>query len=490
MDIKVYLVGQNSLKNYEKVDIFESLKFKGNYKQIAFLPESKQVFVGTTFETENKFFDPFNKVDFFNLGAVLINSLAKTKITDLKLEFVDPELNFDNQKMSSLLLGMYQASWNFDKYLDPKKAKSKELSVSFSPEIQKLVSETDLLEVKILNDNLNLVRYLVDSTPEDINPQSIIDIVKQNLGDKSNVSLEIWDSKDLEKNKLNGVLFVGRASRYQPTMVQARLKPKGEVKNKIVLVGKGVTYDSGGLDIKSDGHMKTMKMDMAGSSTMFGVIKALAELGLENTEVYWISAFAENMVAGNSYKSDDVITSYSGQTIEINNTDAEGRLLLADCLALATTLDPDYIIDAATLTGACVVALSERYTGLMSNDQQLSDSLFRSFVEENEHATQVILPEIFRSEVHGDISDLINTSKLRRMVGHITAGLFLSHFVDQKLFRNPEMNIKTPKNYSWAHLDIAGSAMNNKQNSLECNGATAQSVRSLINWVRGVDSRK
>lgn len=487
---KIYLVTKDSLASFEKDNLFENLKFKGNYKQIAFLPESNQVFVGVSFESEAKFFDPFNKVDFFSLGASLVSSLAKTKITDLYLEFADPEIGLDQKKLSSFILGMHQASWNFDKFLDTKKAKTKELTIRLNPEFENLISPQKLQEIEIINTNLNLVRSLVDGIPEDINPQSIIKFIKHNLGDKSNLSLEIWDSSDLEKNKFNSVLFVGRASRYQPSLVHVTLKPRGEVKHKIVLVGKGVTYDSGGLDIKTDGHMKTMKMDMAGSATMFGVIKTLAEIGLEHTEVHWISAFAENMVAQNSYKSDDIITSYSGQTIEINNTDAEGRLLLADCLTLATTVDPDYIIDAATLTGACVVAVSERYTALMSNDQQLSDSLFASFVDQNEHAAQVILPEVLREEVHGNISDLINTSKIGRQAGHITASLFLSHFVDQKLFRNPDLKIETPKTYSWAHLDIAGSAMNNKKNNIEYNGATAQSVRSLVNWVRDIDTQK
>jgi leucyl aminopeptidase len=485
--IKINLVTKENLASFDKAELFESLKFKGNYKQIVFLPESKQIFVGVSLDSSNKVFDPFFKVDFFNLGAVITNSLAKTKITQIQLEHVDAATEFNSKNLQDLVLGMMQASWNFDTYLDTKKTKTKQLEISLNSSFDGLLDPNKIAEIEIFNTNLNLVRTLVESIPEDVNPESMMKLIQENLGNRSNLKLELWDAQKLQENKLNSVMFVGRASRYQPTLVHATLTPKGEIKHKICLVGKGVTYDSGGLDIKTEGHMKTMKTDMAGSATMFGIIKTLAEIGLENTEIHWISAFAENMVSGNSYKADDVITSYSGQTIEILNTDAEGRLLLADCLSLATTFNPDYIIDAATLTGACVVALSERYTALMSNDKQFSDNLFSHFVQTGEHAAQVILPQDLKEEVAGTISDLINTSKVGRQAGHITAGLFLGHFVDQKLFRNPDIKLENPKEFSWVHLDIAGSAFNNKKNSIEYNGATGQSLRSIVSWVRGVD---
>ncbi len=483
--VKIQLVTTNNLEIFDRKELFESLKFNAKYKQIAFLAESYQVFVGATFEVNSKTFDPFHKIDFFNLGAVLVNQLSKT--SHFELDFVDSELKLDARSLQDFLLGMHQASWNFDTYLDTKKAKTRKLEITLNPEYQKLLGDEKLAEINILNSNLNLVRNLVESTPEDVNPQSILKVIQENLGNKPNLNLEIWDAQKLTENNFNSVMSVGRASRYQPTLVQATLKPSGTINRKICLVGKGITYDSGGLDIKTEGHMKTMKSDMAGAATMFGVIKALCEIGLKHTQITWISAFAENMVAGNSYKSDDIITSYSGQTIEIFNTDAEGRLLLADCLALATTLDPDYIIDAATLTGACIMSISQRYTAMMSNDKNFSDDLYAHFISQNEHAVQVILPEDLRSAVEGKISDLINTSSLGRQAGHITAGLFLSHFVNQNLFRNPELKIEKPKEYSWIHLDIAGSAMNIQKNNLECDGATGQSLRSLVSWVKAGD---
>jgi leucyl aminopeptidase len=270
-------------------------------------------------------------------------------------------------------------------------------------------------------------------------------------------------------------------------MVHVIIKPKGEVKNKVCLVGKGVTYDSGGLDIKVGGFMKTMKVDMGGSATMFGVMKTLSDMDLQNTEVHWISAWVENMVDGASYKSDDVLTTYSGQTVEIWNTDAEGRLTLADALTLATLQDPDYIIDTATLTGAAVRSVSEHYTAMMGNDYRLISTLEATFIQEGEKTVHTPLPEVLRKEVKGKVGQFVNTSKIGPMAGHLTAGLFLSHFVDQRNFRNSKLNIKEPKAYAWAHLDIAGSVWNKNHNNLEVDGATGQSVRSLAAWILDLD---
>jgi len=206
----------------------------------------------------------------------------------------------------------------------------------------------------------------------------------------------------------------------------------------------------------------------------------------ETLEIHWLTAFCENSVNSDSYRSDDILTSFSGQTVEVWNTDAEGRLTLADVLSYATLLEPDFIVDAATLTGACVVANSCHFTGLMGNDENLNENLLASFVANCEPTVQNHFPEILRESVTGDLGDLVNTGKLQRQAGHITAGLFLSHFIDQNNWR-PQIlekhQIKNPKTYAWTHLDIAGTAFNKKQNALEANGATGQSVRSLVDWI-------
>jgi leucyl aminopeptidase len=201
-------------------------------------------------------------------------------------------------------------------------------------------------------------------------------------------------------------------------------------------------------------------------------------------EIHWLTAFCENKIDGNGYVPDDIITSYSGQTVEIQNTDAEGRLTLMDMLSFATVeIDPDYIIDMATLTGACVMANGHTYTGMMSNDKILSESLMQTLVENGEHTSLNPLSEFYRKFVKSEIADLTNTSKMDRYAGHITAGLFLSHFVDQNNFRRDDLVITDKKSYPWVHLDIAGSSNNKKKNTLNYDGSTGHSIRSLFEFL-------
>lgn len=477
-----------NIETLENKKSLEILEFKASFGQVAILPESKKIYLGLTFEAKQKSADPFYKANYYNLGAVLVRKISKLKLENINIQ--NSETFSENSKnLSDFVLGISQASWSLDTYLPTDQAKSKNINLYFDTALEALLTPVFLSNFEALNKGLTLTRSLVDDIPEFINPQTLPKIVDRELGNNKKVNLRHYNYAQIQELGMEGITFVGRASRYEPSMIHATVKPSGEVKQRICLVGKGVTYDSGGLDIKTDGHMKTMKSDMAGSATMFGVIKVLSEMDLQNTEVHWISAWVENMVDGSSYKSDDILTTYSGQTVEIWNTDAEGRLTLADTLTYATLQNPDYIVDAATLTGAAVVAVSEYYTAMMGNDKDLIDQLEQTFVSEGEKTVHTPLPEVLRSKVKGDLGELINISTLGRYAGHLTAGLFLSHFVDQKNFRNPNLKIENPKAFAWVHLDIAGSAMNKGMNDLEANGATGQSVRSLVNWILDLDKK-
>ncbi|MBI2797933.1 leucyl aminopeptidase family protein [Candidatus Saccharibacteria bacterium] len=483
--LQVHFLAEQAVKNHANKALFRQLKFAGQYKQAALVLEQNSLFIGLSFKPVAKNADPFCKVQWYEVGAKIANTLEGTKIKTIEL--TKPAGSFGAEDLQRLALGIMQAGWHYDKYLDNKKAKTKHYTIYLDSFMQKLAKDSLIKEIEALDDAMRLTRTIVNEPPEDLNPHTVAKLVEAEFKPFKNVIVKILGEQQLESLGMQGVMFVGRASRYQPRLVHVTLKPSGKVKNRICLIGKGITYDSGGLDIKTDQHMKTMKMDMAGGATMFGVAKALAQLGLKNTELHWLSAFAENMIGPDSYKADDVITTYSGQTVEVYNTDAEGRLTLADVLSYATTFKPDYIVDAATLTGAAIGAVSERFTALMGNDAKLIDSLLDTFRAEGEYTLYTPMPESLREEVAGDISDLINTSKLDRMAGHITAGLFLSHFVNQNNFRNPDIRLGKPQDYPWVHLDIAGSAFNNSKNGLETNGATGQSVRSLAAWVQQID---
>lgn len=491
--IKVFLVNSETIKTHPKSQFFKQQKFEGSYRQALYLAESSELFVGTTYKSVSQTTDPFARVWAYDLGAKVFEAISKVEFENLEIQANELFQKSDeagvNNSLLQFMLGILQASWNFDKYLAPKKAKTKKINIALVDELKPYFTADFEKLLNTLNDAQVLTRSLINDTPEAINPKTYLEIINQELESKPNVTVESFDATKLEELGMNGILFVGRASRYQPVFVHATLKPEGEITKKICLVGKGLTYDSGGLDIKTDGHMPTMKCDMGGSATMFGVFKALSELNLEHTEVHFLTALAENMVSENSYKADDIITSYSGQTIEVRNTDAEGRLTLADLLAYATLLNPDYIIDAATLTGACVVAVSDYYTSLMSNSKELSTSLLQTFEKQGEMTVYNQMPEVLREAVTSQIADLNNTSSIGRLAGHLTAGLFLSHFVDQNLFRNEKLQITEPKVSNWVHLDIAGSSFNDKHNPLNANGATGQSVRSLVTWVLEQDKQ-
>jgi leucyl aminopeptidase len=481
---KIILISDLTAETIENNAIFDSIKFEGKFGQVAFLAEIKSVFVGVSFEGKTLSIDPFNKQDFYKLGAKIASSLKSTKITDIELSSTDI---ISKDDLAKLLLGLMQGSESFDKYL--KEKSTKEYQIYLDQSLENVLEQTDIDDLYTYNKGLNLTRNLVNDTPEAINPVTIVPIIENEFANSDNVTTKFYGYSMLQEMGMEGIVAVGKASDKKPIMAHTIVTPKGEIKKRIVLVGKGLTYDCGGLDIKTGGHMLGMKTDMAGSATMFGITKIISELGLENIELHWLTAYAENMIDGNAYKADDILTSYSGQTIEIHNTDAEGRLTLADVLSFATLLNPDYIIDAATLTWACIGALSEYNTAFMTNSKYLKDTLLAKFEEELEPTVYTPMPEVLREYVKGDISDLMNTSTLERQSGHVTAGLFLSHFVDQNNFRNPDLNIENPKVFDWVHLDIAGSAYNNKHNSLGIKGATGQSVRSIVKWILDEDKK-
>lgn len=488
--IKVQIVNTDNVEKFLSSELLKLTKFEGKYKQILHLPESKSVYIGVTKESTIKSIDVWNKVDYYELGANLVNSLAKTNYSKFVLEGfsnTDNSIEVQKENLMRFCLGMYQAAWHLDSFLPENKAKTKKIILSISESDIHLKTLELEKEIDALTKGIILTRELIELPPQVINPSTIGEKINSELGDNPNISITLLDKAKLEQMKMGAFLAVGRASIHAPVLAHIVLTPSKNVKHRIALIGKGLTYDSGGLDIKISGFMKTMKIDMGGAATMFGIIKALSLLKLNHTEVHWISAFAENMLGGDAYKADDILTSYSGQTIEVFNTDAEGRLTLADALTYATLQNPDYIIDAATLTGACMRAVTEYFTALMGNDQELIDSLQEAFIEEQEKTVYVPMAEILREQVQGEIADLINTGKDPSMGGHITAGLFLSHFVDQNLFRNSELDIHSPKAYKWAHLDIAGSVYNKYKNSIGVDGATGQTVRSLVKFIQKID---
>jgi len=271
---------------------------------------------------------------------------------------------------------------------------------------------------------------------------------------------KVLESADAEKLGMGCFLGVGKGALHPPKFIHLTYKPKGEVKKKIALIGKAVTFDSGGYNLKVGGMIELMKFDMAGAAAVFGAAKTIGQLKPDGVEVHFIAAAAENMISAEAYRPGDILTASNGKTVEIGNTDAEGRLTLADALVYAEKLKVDYIIDVATLTGACMVALGLKYAGVWSSDDAMAKMILDCGKATGEQVWHMPLVSEYRKDFDSKYADMNNIGG--RFGGAIIAAVFLKEFVE-----------KTP----WAHIDIAGTAWDQKEGL-----ATGFAVRTLVDF--------
>jgi leucyl aminopeptidase len=279
------------------------------------------------------------------------------------------------------------------------------------------------------------------------------------------VRVEVMRLDAIRRLRLNGLLAVNRGSVEEPRFIRMRYRPRGRSRRRIALVGKGITFDSGGLSLKPPGAMETMKQDMAGAAAVCGVMAAIGRLKPQVDVTGYVSS-TDNLPSGSAQKPGDVIRYRNGKTVEVLNTDAEGRLVLADALALACEEKHDVIIDLATLTGACRIALGTQVAGIMGNDEELVDRLVETGREAGEMMWPLPLVKEYRDELRSSVADLKNVGG--GFAGAITAGLFLQEFVDSA---------------AWAHLDIAGPAFADKDWPYCPKGGTGFGVRTLVRYL-------
>ncbi|MEU6687056.1 leucyl aminopeptidase [Streptomyces sp. NPDC046832] len=313
-----------------------------------------------------------------------------------------------------------------------------------------------------VSEELNRSRDLVNTPPNDLNPESFAAIA-QAAAKEHGIKIQVLDEKALTKGGYGGILGVGSGSAATPRLVKLSYT-SSKAKKHLAFVGKGITYDSGGISLKPAGHNETMKCDMAGAASVFAAVVAAARLGLEVNVTGWL-ALAENMPSGSATRPGDVLRMYSGKTVEVLNTDAEGRLVLADALWAASQEKPDAIVDVATLTGAMVLALGNRTFGVMGNDDAFRAALCEAAEEVGEPAWPMPLPEHLRKGMDSPTADIANMGE--RMGGGLVAGLFLREFVGEGI--------------TWAHLDIAGPAFNEGGPfGYTPKGGTGTAVRTLV----------
>ena len=454
-DIEIVLV--KTLDGLKDSEILEILDFKAKDESCVLLAESKKIYVG------------FEENDYDSIAiaiATAIKKLQTTKFKSAKIKLCEVLENNLKALVEGALLGEYK----FTHYKYEKENKKIELNLIVkekTPELEKVLKES-----KIISKAVNKTRTMVNTAPADFYP-SVMAEVAQELAKDANISCEVYGEKFLEKNKMMAMHSVGRASIHESKLIHLSYKPKNATK-KIVLVGKGLTYDSGGLSLKPSDSMVGMKMDKSGGCAVLSTLWAIAKLGLP-FEVHGIVGAVENMIGGNAYKPDDILKAKNGKTIEVRNTDAEGRLVLADCLCFAQDeiKDIDYIFDYATLTGACVVGVGQYTTGIMGNNEILKRNAVLSALKSGEYATTLDFNRYLKKAIKSEVADICNVANTR-YGGAITAGMFLDNFIYDE---NKE---------KWIHFDIAGPAYVESVWGYNPHGGSGAGVRMTIKFLQNL----
>ena len=441
----------------EAKELLESLDFKIKDESSIFLPESKKIY------------SAFEEYSYDSLAISIANGVKKassTKFKSVKL-ILNPllEANF-KALVEGSILGFYK----FELYKSEKNESNLELNFIVDKKTKAL--DAILKESSIIANAVNCARDMVNTAPQDFTPKTFVKEA-QNIAKEFGLECDIFGEKDLEKQKMMSMHSVGRASIHESQLIHLKYKPK-KAKTKIVLVGKGLTYDSGGLSLKPADFMITMKADKSGGVAVLNTIKTIAALELP-IEVHAIIGAVENMVGGNAYKPDDILRAKNGKTIEVRNTDAEGRLVLADCLCYAQDeiKNIDYIFDFATLTGACVVGLGEYTTGVMGNSESLKQKALEACENSGEYATKLDFNRYLKKCIKSEIADVCNISNTR-YGGAITAGMFLDNF------------IYSENKDKWIHFDIAGPAFVEKAWGYNPYGASGTGVRFAVEFVKNL----
>jgi len=391
----------------------------------------------------------------------LIYSFSILSFEDIAGEKKD----FDHIK--SFIEGIYFGLYEFSYYKSKKENyELEEIEVITSSNKLKKYMDTYSEEIKTLFGYVYRAKDLINYPAGEIVPETFCRYLEKNL--PANVKLTEYNHDELKAKNFNLIYTVGKGSENKPKLAILEYKGDPENEKSIALVGKGVTFDSGGTNLKPTGSIETMKTDMAGAATIFAVVSALAE-NREKVNVYAYLPLAENTIGGSAYKPGDIIKSYSGKTVEILNTDAEGRLIMADALSFALEKDPEIVIDIATLTGACVIALGSHCAGLISNRKFLAKNISDISYDISEDIWELPLYEGYKDRIKGKIADLQNISSKKREAGTTIAGLFLREFLD---------------NYPWIHLDIAGTAFLEDEHPIFGNNASGFGVRLLYHFIK------
>ncbi len=439
--------------------LLKKAAFGAAQDEVCLLVSKKHIYVGA---------DSLTGVDIRSAAANAVRALKGKKYKSLKVAtYLNKGCTYT---LRAMVEGIILGGYSFEKYKSkPTKQRLKHITISLD-EYNKQPMDIDkaalqVHKAQIIADATNFTRDIVNTTPDDCYPAVMADIAKH-LAEESGLKCKVLKPKEIKKEKMGALLAVARASRHTPRVIHLSHTPKNP-KAVISLIGKGLTYDSGGLSLKPADYMVTMKSDKSGGSAVMGIMKAIAELDLP-IEVHGFIGAVENMIGGDAYKPDDVLVAKNGKTIEVRNTDAEGRLVLADVLCYAQQeVKADYILDFATLTGACVVGVGHYTSGVMGNSEAMKKRVVQEALNAGELATALDFNRHLKKTLKSEIADICNISNTR-YGGAITAGQFLSEFIDEDHADK------------WAHVDIAGPAFVEHTWAENPHGASGVGVRMTV----------
>lgn len=399
--------------------------------------------------------------------SALIKAANQQKLKEINLLLPDTTILTEDLLVRGVVEGVLLANYKFDKH---KHDAIKDCPTSLVSKITLLGAHKSAMKIankySIICKGVYFARDLTNSNADEVNPQHLAEKALEIAKANKKVKATIFDKKRIEKEKMGLLLAVNRGAASDPTFIVLEYKGESKAKDHTVLIGKGITYDTGGLNLKASG-MEHMKCDMGGAAVALATLDVAAKLNLPIHLTVVIPA-TENAISATSYKVGDVYASHSGKTVEVANTDAEGRLILADALSYAEkNLNPTRIIDFATLTGGVDIALGNEATGMMSNNDALADALSKSGAETFERVWRLPLYEEYKDNIKSDIADIKNVGT--RSASTIIGGIFLQYFVT--------------KGTPWAHFDIASTAFLNENKRYHPKYATGVGVRLMIQFL-------
>lgn len=447
-------------------DVLIINKFEGKETSNAlvnrFAPKSFEGKAGQIFVIHTQKEYPAEQILAIGLGKenqmdnnVIRTNVAKAvkKCIELKAKSIAFDFTTDYSFGVPAVIGTSLANYHFDKYKTKKEHRISEVYLSNV--------SNDIESAKIVAEAIKFTRNLANEPAAFATPTKLAEIAQGIDGIKT----VIYDEPKIREMGMGAFAAVAQGSVQPPKFIHMKYSPANP-KKKIAIIGKGLCFDSGGLDIKPASSMLTMRDDMSGAACILGVMRAISKIK-PDVEVHGIIAACENMPSGSSYKPGDILTAKNGKTIEVDNTDAEGRLTLADALCYACELEVDEVIDLATLTGACVVALGTAAAGIMGNNEEFVHDLIKTGSYVGEKYWELPMWQEYRDNMNSDVADMKNTGT--RNGGASAAGMFLKEFVTDDV--------------KWAHIDIAGTAFLEKPEKEFCKGATGAGVRTLLSYI-------